>query len=135
MSYSNAVIRIHQNGDSVHLHRDNSNFEMPEYEVSHFKNQMSAILYLQSPCHGGDLTIYKKFWSKNDERMREPDFGYSSNLVKGLHHTSISPTTGNMVILNPKFYHQIETVFGNKPRITLGFFFGEFSQNSLRSWV
>ena len=67
--------------------------------------------------------------------MREPDFGYSSNLVKGLHHTSISPTTGNMVILNPKFYHQIETVFGNKPRITLGFFFGEFSQNSLRSWV
>ena len=28
MSYSNAVIRIHQNGDSVHLHRDNSNFEI-----------------------------------------------------------------------------------------------------------
>tara|TARA_B100001123_G_C15306268_1_gene1022807 strand:+ start:202 stop:960 length:759 start_codon:yes stop_codon:yes gene_type:complete len=135
MLYSNAVIRIHQDGDSVHLHRDNSNFEMSEYEVSHFKNQLSAILYLQSPSNSGNLTIYKKFWNKNDERMRVPNFGYSSNLVQGLHHTSIIPITGNMVILNPKFYHQIEPVFGNKSRITLGFFFGEFSQNSLRTWA
>ena len=47
MCYSDAVIRIHNDGDSVHLHRDNSNFEMSEYLVSHFENQLSAILYLQ----------------------------------------------------------------------------------------
>ena len=31
MIYSIAMIRIHEHGDSVHLHRDNSNFEMSEY--------------------------------------------------------------------------------------------------------
>ena len=38
-AYSDAVIRIHGNDDSVHLHRDNSNIEMSEYNVSRFKNQ------------------------------------------------------------------------------------------------
>ena len=77
MIYSIAMIRIHEHGDSVHLHRDNSDFEMSEYGISNLKNQLSAILYLQSPLHGGELTIYDKMWNKNDEQMRCPEFGYS----------------------------------------------------------
>ena len=34
-----------------------------------------------------------------------------------------------MVILNPKFYHQIESVFGLTSRISIGFFFGELSKS------
>ena len=56
--YSDAVIRIHGNDNSVHLHRDNSNFEMCDYNVSQIKNQLSAILYLQSPDKGGELKIF-----------------------------------------------------------------------------
>ena len=82
MAYSDAVIRIHGTDDSVHLHRDNSHFEMSHYDVSCLKNQLSAILYLQSPQEGGELTIFHKMWNKNDECMREPDFGYSSELIK-----------------------------------------------------
>ena len=70
MSYSYAMIRIHEHGDSVQLHRDNSNFEMSEYGISDLNNQLSAILYLQSPLHGGELTIYDKMWNKNDEQMK-----------------------------------------------------------------
>ena len=134
MSYSDAVIRIHGNDDSVHLHRDNSNFEMSDYNVSNLKNQLSAILYLQSPEQGGELTIYHKLWNKEDERMREPDFGYSSALIEDVHKTKISPIEGNMVLLNPKFYHQIESVSGSRSRISIGFFFGELSKNYLCSW-
>ena len=134
MSYSDAVIRIHDNDDSVHLHRDNSNFEMSDYNVSHLKNQLSAILYLQSPEQGGELTIYHKLWNKKDECMREPDFGYSSALIEDVHKTKILPTEGNMVLLNPKFYHQIESVSGTRSRISIGFFFGELSKNYLCSW-
>ena len=134
MSYSEAVIRIHDNDDSVHLHRDNSNFEMSDYNVSHLKNQLSAILYLQSPEQGGELTIYHKLWNKKDECMREPDFGYSSALIEDVHKTKILPTEGNMVLLNPKFYHQIESVSGTRSRISIGFFFGELSKNYLCSW-
>ena len=134
MSYSDAVIRIHGNNDSVHLHRDNSHFEMSHYTVSCLKNQLSAILYLQSPEEGGELTIFHKMWNRNDECMREPDFGYSSELIKDVKQTKISPVEGNMVILNPKFYHQIEHVNGLRNRISIGFFFGELSKNYLCSW-
>ena len=134
-AYSDAVIRIHGNDDSVHLHRDNSNFEMSEYNVSRFKNQLSAILYVQSPDVGGELTIFHKMWSKKDEIMREPEFGYSSDLIKGICQTKIRPIAGNMVILNPKFYHQIESISGLKSRVTLGFFFGESSEDSFNSWT
>ena len=134
-AYSDAVIRIHGNDDSVHLHRDNSNFEMSEYNVSRFKNQLSAILYVQSPDVGGELTIFHKMWSKKDEIMREPEFGYSSDLIKGVYQTKIRPIAGNMVILNPKFYHQIESISGLKSRITLTFFFGESTENCFNSWT
>ena len=134
-AYSDAVIRIHGNDDSVHLHRDNSNFEMSEYNVSRFKNQLSAILYVQSPDVGGELTIFHKMWSKKDEIMREPEFGYSSDLIKGVYQTKIRPIAGNMVILNPKFYHQIESISGLKSRITLTFFFGESTKNCFYSWT
>tara|TARA_B100001750_G_scaffold57688_1_gene45600 strand:+ start:641 stop:1396 length:756 start_codon:yes stop_codon:yes gene_type:complete len=135
MSYSDCVIRIHNEGDSVHLHRDNCNFEMPDYDVSKYKNQLSAILYLQSPEHGGELTVYDKQWNRYDERSRQPDFGYSFDLVNCISHTSISPTTGSLVILNPNFYHKVESVHGNRPRVSIGFFFAESSKYELSCWT
>jgi len=135
MIYSIAMIRIHEHGDSVHLHRDNSDFEMSEYGISNLKNQLSAILYLQSPLNGGNLTIYNKMWNKNDEQMRCPEFGYSSDLIKNVPQKNIFPIAGNMVIFNPKLYHKVESVIGIKSRISLGFFFGEMSRNHLCSWT
>ena len=135
MAYSIAMIRIHEHGDSIHLHRDNSNFEMFEYGISNLKNQLSAILYLQSPLNGGELTIYDKMWNKSDEQMRCPEFGYSLDLIKNASQKKILPTTGTMVILNPKFYHKVESVIGIQSRISLGFFFGETSKNYLCSWT
>ena len=134
MKYSDAMIRIHGSDDTVHLHRDNSNFEMSDYNVSLIKNQLSAILYLQSPVQGGDLSIFQKIWNRKDECMRDPDFGYSSDLIKGVNCRKITPISGNMVILNPNFYHQIDSISGKKLRVSLGFFFGEFSKDNLCSW-
>ena len=134
MNYSDCVIRIHKNGDSVHIHRDNCNFEMPEYVVSKYQHQLSAILYLQSPQSGGELKIYDKHWCKDDEFQRQPDFGYSSTVVDGFDHITISPIPGNLVLLNPNFYHKIESVFGTKHRISIGFFFAESSENDLSCW-
>ena len=80
-------------------------------------------------------TIYQKKWNKLDEKMRLPDFGYSSEMVKNIPQTSILPVSGNMIIINPKFYHQIEYVHGPKQRISIGFFFGELSKHHLCSWA
>ena len=135
MSYSDCVIRIHNDCDSVHLHRDNCNFEMPDYAVSKYENQLSAILYLQSPERGGELTVYDKQWNRYDERSRQPNFGYSFDLVNGVSHTSISPTVGSLVLLNPNFYHKVESVHGTESRISIGFFFAESSQYELSCWT
>ena len=134
MKYSDCVIRIHQNGDSVHIHRDNCNFEMPEYVVSKYGNQLSAILYLQSPQSGGELTIYDKQWCKDDECQRNPDFGYSSDVVDNVEHVTIRPIPGNLVLLNPNYYHKIGSICGLKSRISIGFFFAESSENNLNCW-
>ena len=135
MLYSECVIRIHNDGDSVHLHRDNCNFEMPDYTVSKYKNQLSAILYLQSPERGGELTVYDKQWNRYDERSRQPDFGYSFDLVTDVSHTSISPIAGSLVLLNPSFYHMVESVYGCKSRVSIGFFFAESSKYKLSCWT
>ena len=71
---------------------------MKEYNVSQIKNQLSAILYLQSPNEGGQLTIFHKMWNKKDEHLREPEFGYSSNLIKNVSQKKILPTAGTMVV-------------------------------------
>jgi len=134
MNYSDCVIRIHKNGDSVHIHRDNCNFEMSEYVVSKYRNQLSAILYLQSPQNGGELKIYDKQWRKDDESQRHPEFGYLTKVVDGVGSATISPTAGNLVLLNPNFFHKIESVFGTKHRISIGFFFAESSENALSCW-
>ena len=133
-SYSTCAIRIHKNGDSVHLHRDNCNFEMPDYFVSKYKNQLSAILYLQTPQSGGELKIYDKIWSKDDESQRNPEFGYSFNVIEGVNYTTISPVAGNLVLINPNYYHSIESISGTDDRISIGFFFAESPDNSLYSW-
>ena len=73
-------------------------------------------------------------WNKEDECMREPDFGYSASLIEDVYKTKILPIEGNMILLNPKFYHQIESVSGTKSRISIGFFFGESFKNYLFSW-
>ena len=114
---------------------DHSNFEMPNYDVSQYKNQLSAILYLQIPKCGGELTIFDKIWCKEDECMRHPEFGYQSNIVHGVTKSNITPVAGNMIILNPKFYHRIESVHGSQNRVSIGFFFAEFSKNNLCAWA
>tara|TARA_Y100000590_G_scaffold10462_1_gene12887 strand:- start:3259 stop:3951 length:693 start_codon:yes stop_codon:yes gene_type:complete len=134
-SYSNAVIRLHSEGDQVHLHRDNTNFEMPDYSVSRLKNQLSAILYLQEPESGGSLNIFQRFWNPEDEKMRIPKFGYSQEIIKNFKPVEIFPNVGSMVIINPKFFHLIDQIIGNKKRISLGFFFGQKYINKLLSWA
>ena len=62
------------------------------------------------------------------------DFGYSSDVVDGVEHVTIRPIPGNLVLLNPNYYHKIGSICGTKPRISIGFFFAESSENNLYCW-
>lgn len=121
--YSCGVIRIHEEGDCAPLHRDNAKFEARQFVVSKFKSQLSCIFHIQHSEAGGELLIYNKRWSVSDEKYREADFGYSPKLVSDvIQCCKINPESGDLIILNPIYYHEILPVRGKLPRITLGMF-------------
>lgn len=128
--YSPAVIRIHEKGKSIPVHKDNVRYEGKEYALSDIDCQLSCILHLQESEGGGDLVMYKKQWKKEDERFRNIDFGYSSRLTESSEFCKISNfNAGDLVIMNPNYYHKVTEVTGNTPRITLGTFLGFYGKD------
>ncbi len=127
MEYSSGVIRIHEKGDYAPLHRDNAKFEASAYSVSKFNSQISCVLHLQNSEIGGELKIYKQFWKKQDEKFRNPGFGYSKKVLESNEFNIIKPESGDLIIINPLYYHEILPVQKSK-RISFGTFFG-FSKN------
>ena len=121
--YSCGIIRIHENGDYAPLHRDAAKFEARQFVVSKFHHQLSFVFHIQHSEAGGELVIYKKRWSVADEKYRETDFGYSAKLVSDdLECCKVFPKLGNLIIINPIYYHKILPVKGKLPRISLGMF-------------
>ena len=127
--YSRAVIRIHGKGRSVPVHKDNVRYEGREYAVSNIDCQLSCVLHLQESESGGDLVLHNRAWKKDDERFRNIDFGYSLNLTgSGQSCRAPNPEAGDLVIINPVYYHEVTRITGDSPRITLGLFLGFYSR-------
>ena len=128
--YSSAIIRIHEKGESIPVHKDNVKYEGREYALSNIDHQLSCVLHLQESEKGGDLVIYNKQWKKEDERFRNIDFGYSSRLTESSKFCKISKfNAGDLVIMNPNYYHKVTKIDGNTPRITLGMFLGFYRKD------
>ena len=132
--YSHGIIRLHKPGTTIHIHRDNASFEASNFSVSELSGQLSAVLHLQSAELGGALSIFDKFWVKADEKYRKPVFGYSKQVIKKASQTSISCNQGDLVVINPKKYHSVNSVKGKLTRITFGFFFGYDKHSNLFAW-
>ena len=130
--YSQAIIRMHEKGRSIPIHKDNVRHEGKEYSaVCDVDYQLSCVLHLQESDAGGELIIYDKQWKKEEERFRNIDFGYSSEVVKDTESCKMSGfSAGDLVIINPNYYHEVTKITGNTPRITLGMFLGFHSKES-----
>ncbi len=121
--YACGIIRLHGLDDSASLHRDNVSYEAKNFNVSKFPIQLSTVLYIQQSEEGGELVLYKKLWEKSDERYRNIEFGYRHEVVaNSAQCVKIKPNQGDLVIINPNYYHEILSVKGSKRRITLGLF-------------
>ena len=67
--YSPAIIRIHEKGKSIPVHKDNVGYEGKEYALSDVDHQLSCILHLQESESGGDLVMYNKQWEKRGREV------------------------------------------------------------------
>jgi len=135
--YSNCIIRIHKKGKMVPIHKDDVKYEGIEFAISKIDHQISCILHLQESETGGDLIIFKKKWVKENEKFRNIDFGYSSDLVKSTEFCKISCLeSGDLVLINPNYYHMVTKINGPSSRITLGMFLGIFEkENKILAWA
>ena len=135
--FSPYIIRIHQRGKSIPIHKDNVKYEGKEYELSKIDSQLSCILHLQESEIGGELVIYDKNWRKEDERFRKIDFGYYPKTIERSDFCKISNLkAGDLVIINPNYFHQVTKIEGKSPRISLGMFVGIFKkQKQIVGWA
>lgn len=123
--YSPTIIRMHEKGKAIPVHKDNVRYEGKEYALSDIDCQLSCILHLQESESGGDLVMYNKQWKKEDERFRNIDFGYSSRLIDSSESCKMSNfNAGDLVVMNPNYYHKVTEITGDTPRFTLGMFLG-----------
>lgn len=128
--YSPVIIRMHEKGESVPVHKDNVRYEGKEYALSDIDCQLSCILHLQESESGGDLVIYDKQWKKEDERFRNIDFGYSSRLIDSSEACRMPRfNAGDLVVMNPNYYHKVTEITGNTARFTLGMFLGFYRKD------
>ncbi|MYB47529.1 MAG: hypothetical protein F4W68_02170 [Cenarchaeum sp. SB0661_bin_35] len=128
--YSQAIIRIHEKGTAIPLHKDNVTYEGKDYLLSNIDHQLSCVLHIQESEGGGRLLLYDRKWKKDDECFRNIDFGYSLDLI-GDSSAYMAPSinTGDLVIINPFYYHLVTRITGDTPRITLGMFMGLYVQD------
>lgn len=135
--FSPYIIRIHKKGKSIPIHKDNVKYEGKEYELAKIDNQLSCILHLQESEKGGKLIIYDKNWRIRDERFRNIEFGYNPKIIAKSKFCKISNLkSGDLVIINPNYFHQVTKIEGELPRISLGMFIGIFKkQQQIVVWA
>ena len=135
--YSRCVVRIHKKGKKIPIHKDNVTYEGKEYNISNIDKQLSCVLHLQKSERGGELTMYNKKWTKKDERNREIMFGYTDKVISNYNKCRIcNIEQGDMVIINPNYFHSVSEIRGKTPRITLGVFLGlHLNKMKIVSWA
>ena len=122
--YSDAVIRIAVEGDSAALHRDSAMEYFKGWMVSQFPTQFSALVCLQMAESGGELHVFKRRWTPEDDaRKVEGATGYPPSIVEGAPLSTIVPQEGDLYIFHPEIFHDIAPMFGPRNRITQGIFF------------
>lgn len=122
--YSDAVIRIAVEGDSAALHRDSAMEYFKGWMVSQFPTQFSALVCLQMAESGGELHVYRRRWTPEDDaRKVDGATGYPPSLVEGDPLSTVVPQDGDLYIFHPEIFHDIAPMYGSRNRITQGIFF------------
>jgi hypothetical protein len=124
--YAPAVVRLHADGVANPLHNDHivRDAAGTGLIVSRLHAQLSCVVCLQECERGGQLRHYRKRWAPADEKEKVLEgLGYRTGVVAGVECFVFRPEAGDVYLINPTNYHEIDTVKGRE-RQTLGFFIG-----------
>ncbi len=121
--YGDAVIRMMLDGDESALHRDSAMTYFKGWMVSQFPTQFSSLVCFQMPESGGELSVFKRRWTpEDDERRPKGTTGYTASVVAGAEVCTIRPQEGDLYIFHPEVFHDIAASHGARARVNQGIF-------------
>jgi hypothetical protein len=125
--YAIATIRVLPPGSGIELHCDNNLAHHPSYR--HLKtlldidHQMSYFVPICAPESGGELVLYEREWSRNDDADSEYVYEKSISTVEGRARMTVRPGIGDLLIFaGGTIYHEVTKVVGPGTRRTIGGF-------------
>ncbi len=130
--YSTCVIRKISYGALPHV--DYAPYDVPDWSVGRISHQLSWNLYVSTPDCGGEIKIYNRCWQKSDLGYREQEsYAYSRDLFRDCQNVTIHVKSGDFLLINPRYYHEVIPSGPGQNRITISSFAGLF--DSSNSWV
>ena len=129
--YADSIVRVHGDGVANPLHNDNIMRDAARsgLKLANLKHQLSCVVCMQECDRGGELVTYRKRWAPEDEKFKVPGgLGYDSGVIVGAERDVFRPHQGDVYLINPTSYHEIERVSG-KDRVTLSFFIGFYDDD------
>ena len=96
--------------------------------------QFAFNLYLSVPEEGGETVVWRHRWHPADDRHRpNGSYGYKEDVVAEAESFSMRPTTGEAVLLEPRYFHAVRPSTGGR-RISLGFSVSMTDTGQLLTW-
>jgi hypothetical protein len=115
------------------IHVDFAPQDSAGWAIADTRVQLSWNLYLDNPSGGGDLHVWERRWSPEDDRVHqvEGQYYYRPDVVDGARRVDVPVTVGDVVILNSAFYHSVGEAAG---RMGFGSFVSLFDDGRFRLW-
>jgi hypothetical protein len=97
--------------------------------------QLAFNLWVTAPPSGGATTIWRRRWEPADQTHRA-DYGYTSAVVTGHQHVTITPRAGDALLFAPGHYHAVDPIdpTTSGSRIAFAFFLGLTTTGNLVLW-
>jgi len=120
------------------LHFDYAPRQLPGWNVADADEQFGLVLYLQMPAVGGELNIYNRPWTPEDERynndhVEKGTFGFTEGFLSDTPYTSVLPSEGDLVVFKTRNFHQVDEIQSDRPRLGLTTFMSQ-QDDTLSLW-
>lgn len=120
------------------LHFDYAPNQLPGWSVANAEEQFGLVLYLRMPEEGGELNVYNRPWTPEDDLhnndLREKGtHGFTEGFLGDTPYAPVRPVDGDLVVFKTRNFHQVGEIKSDKPRLGLTTFMS-LQDDSLSLW-
>lgn len=117
------------------LHWDWAPNDLPGWSIAGIDAQLTWNVYLSVPQSGGEVAVFKRVCTPTDQSYRiGGSYAYGREVVQGVPFVGVVPKQGDLVVFNPRHYHEVKPGTEGQVRISASSFFGRFPTGSIEFW-